>query len=743
MATIHNVDLSTGTTFFSSTAATLPLGMFSQKELTGHGLDTTVNMRMGLWGALTGSGDRSELQYTKNDIYNALPRDTNELETIRSWDYTDNNMSFSIIDNHQDYNAPTLSKSIQLPNYSYTIDYENPFKISSDVLNNMNRYQYVYKNALISQLYSYQVNESGKQYWLSHVVPMPVTPSLFNPFLGVVSTGIAENTPLVDLEEDEETVISITTNNFVGKGVDGGDGADKQEDGLTKNVLRRPKDLSNCTIKKLVELSKVNSKGQCELGRARYKWADFMYCKDLGKYSNNMLITLRKFPIPIGDNIMSDFGRGDRTDNITQEIPSTEVEINMPPDIGRMVCWLGNDNKLEDIIKFSTKDTWKELHSEDQQQESKEDSTMIGGILSLGNPDYIKSVAAGVAGGHNPVLGMFAGRSSIMTNQGQHESNPAMNGTHYDDNKVYTRTGTIQDTHVYEGKLQFTHSFRLVFDYELRAYENINPRAAFLDLLGNILITCYRKGTFWGGQRSFIGGPGPGSQHGWNLANDFIDTTANATGGFLEHILSGGKGGLTLTDALGKIGMTDLAKMAKEKFNDLLNGGGLSGDTAHRVGKTTADLLGGMVKNKFGRPQVYAFKSLLTGDPVGLWHVTIGNPRNPILSMGNLIIESTDYQFYGPLGIDDFPTGLKVTVNLKHAKSRDAGEIAQMFTKGQSAIVMSLIGGNSKNNITDFVDQNEADYNYDVYGSNMIWGDNNGDTKHGSFVTTAFATVGS
>ena len=32
----------------------------------------------------------------------------------------------------------------------------------------------------------------------------------------------------------------------------------------------------------------------------------------------------------------------------------------------------------------------------------------------------------------------------------------------------------------------------------------------------------------------------------------------------------------------------------------------------------------GMIKNGLGRPAVYALDSLLTGDNVGLWHLTIG-----------------------------------------------------------------------------------------------------------------------
>jgi hypothetical protein len=57
---------------------------------------------------------------------------------------------------------------------------------------------------------------------------------------------------------------------------------------------------SGCTIKELVNASQ---KGL--LGRETYSYSDFMYCRHLGKISNNYLITLRRFPYPVDDFISS------------------------------------------------------------------------------------------------------------------------------------------------------------------------------------------------------------------------------------------------------------------------------------------------------------------------------------------------------------------------------------------------------------------------------------------------------
>ena len=75
----------------------------------------------------------------------------------------------------------------------------------------------------------------------------------------------------------------------------------------------------------------------------------------------------------------------------------------------------------------------------------------------------------------------------------------------------------------------------------------------------------------------------------------------------------------------------------------------------------------------------------------GFWHVTIGNPRNPIAVIGNLIIDKTEMSFGDtPLGLDDFPTELKVSVTLKHCKPRDMVGIGHMFTKGETGLALPI-----------------------------------------------------
>ena len=74
-------------------------------------------------------------------------------------------------------------------------------------------------------------------------------------------------------------------------------------------------------------------------------------------------------------------------------------------------------------------------------------------------------------------------------------------------------------------------------------------------------------------------------------------------------------------------------------------------------------------------PSISGMKALLTGDPVGNWHMTVGNPLNPIMVVGNLICTKMQIEMDDELGPDDFPVNLKVTYTLEHGMPRDKAAI--------------------------------------------------------------------
>ena len=562
-----------------------------------------------------------------------------------------------------------------------TTKFENNFKPPVDAIISISKnYKFIYDNAalIIGDYGLPQTGPNGEKNenlpeddkWLStEVLELPVVPSMFNPFYGINVVGITGNSPLMNNVDEKSTSVNI----------------EGKEGQVTVNYNRKiTEDLSDCSIRKLVELS-----NQQKLGRSTYKYADFMYCKNLGKYSNNRLITLRKFPIPIGDDIWDvDKGSNDEFWG----------GVKIPVDVGRLVTWMDDTNKLEDILKYNYKEGWEKREGEYQDVSSQEDTQdrgIVGSIVNLANPTYRKMVGTGFAGGGNKILSAFEGstNTTFLKASGTNQGTDIL--TRYDRNRIYEPKGTIRDTHLYTGKLEFSQSFQIVFDYELRAYENINPRTALLDLMNNIQQVTYRTGKFWGGQVWFAGAPG--NREGWDTANALIDNTFDKVSDSFSMLLNGD---MNFGDWLGSLVNkgANAIKNGAVTVAQKISSGEAKKDAANFIKEyNVGGMIKGMLKNNLGRPALYATNSILTGDPVGLWHLTIGNPRNPIMAIGNLIIEESTIQHYGPLGIDDFPTGLKVTVQLKHAKSRDMVDIGKMYTMGRMGIGVPL----SKKLLTD------------------------------------------
>ena len=551
-----------------------------------------------------------------------------------------------------------LSRDVQ-----YISDYavETPIHLDENAYNVINTYRGSYKNT------ANQLDGTADKDGNVRVYQTIVSPSLFNPFYGINSAGISPGIPLLDNIADQ-TNISAT-------GVDG----------KPKNNTIKLTALDDCSIHNLVKLS--NEKDSI-LGQARYKYSDFMYCRDVGKISNNHLITLRRFAAPVRDNIFQYTGTDTQTSN------------EVAGDIGRLITWFGTpENKLEDILKYSFHASWKEMEAARQDLDSQENDTargLTGGLVNLFNTEHAEGVEKGI---NASAFSMLLKDDASEYDKGPYADNPAVNGRMFDKHKIYEPKDTVRSKYEYEGNLKFSQQFTLTFNYKLRGYDNINGKTAMLDLLGNILAVTYKKGKFWPGEQHIIGAPQ--SEQGWKKAQILQDGIINETRTFIESVCKGNSLADAASSAINTISgikiddNKSLSESAKELMNKLKAGG-------------LQSIFSGLMKNALGRPAVYAFDSLLTEGETGTWHVTIGNPLNPIASIGNLIIDGdVEITHGGPLGLDDFPTEITVKVPLKHAMPRDSVDIQRMFTKGRRAIYAEIV--------PDLTDPNkEEKYNYTV-----------------------------
>lgn len=391
----------------------------------------------------------------------------------------------------------------------------------------------------------------------------------------------------------------------------------------TDTVLRNP------TAQNLINWSKNLAPNT---GAVEYDWPDFLWCKNYGVVPNNYMVTLRRFVVPPTDDI---FGPGRH--------PS--------PDVGRLITWVdGETNKWENAgLKFKTSLTWKEMESEIQVVQAQDNA-------SWGNE--------GGMFGEGSMIGGFFKTASMLLDSGKAEKNRSTGNRepvnpYQDSNKVYGPVDVIKKMYVREKGINFEQTFTLTFEYELRSIDGINPRVAFMDLLANILMVVTNRGNFWGGEIKYWGGKqhqhvsplGDPSKLAKGDYKGYFDSLVNNVRSGIEKLLKG-------QEFFSAEGIENFFKGIGGNLMDNIMGGGL---------------------DKAGRPGVQAVNSLLTGEPTGQWHIMVGNPANPILSVGNLIMEGAEIDFSGQLGPDDFPTKLKVVCTLKPAKPRERQGIIDMF----------------------------------------------------------------
>lgn len=375
----------------------------------------------------------------------------------------------------------------------------------------------------------------------------------------------------------------------------------------------------------------------------KYNFSDFIQCEHYGQISNSYLVTLRRFAYPVNDDIM----------NPKQIGPKGEPVDNSQPDLARAITWmspaLGND--LKEILTFKHALNWKEIESEVQTiNESAQKRGKLGAMID-GNPLF-SAIEAGTNG-------YTAEQAAIERDKG--EGFDPLKETY--PNTVFGPLNVIKKILAREQGLEFEQEFKLTFHYDLRGYGNTSPKVAFMDTMANILALTYNNAPFWGGATRYTNSGSLGKPFG-----DYDKLKSGDYAGFLSGISTDLKD--TLSNSFG-----DISNAAKGDSNILDNvvGGGLM--------KLMNGPQGGQVVN-----------SLLTGDPTGQWHLTIGNPMNPMMMIGNLACTDSNVSFEGPLGFEDFPSKMKVEVTLKPARMRDKGEIESMFNAGRGRMYLQPEG---------------------------------------------------
>jgi hypothetical protein len=496
-----------------------------------------------------------------------------------------------------------------------------------------------------------------------------------------------------------------------------------------------PQYLGNPTARQIIQFFADDKNN----ARTSFSPADFIYCKYYQRIPNNQMIVLRRFANPVSDNIYNgqrmylkkkDESGGNSQDQSTDKLTVASKNLDIyvadealrnrinnvltsqqgeagldeeiknliemqqsvndkksgaaadpatgtpegiglaslsQPDIARAITYFGeaSGNKLEEILKFTYGLSWKDQTSDIYEQSvagrtTSAESTPL--YKKMGKFQFLGDALMG-----NSPQGKLAARISRETGA----TDIDYVGTTMK-NYVIGPVNVITKNTIQDRGLKFEQKMTIVFEYELRSFNMVNPRVAMMDIMANLLVLTYNRANFWGGAHRFYGSSGynaePFGDYSKLQKGDYMGFF-NSVKGTIQKKLSNDFG-ISIKD--GKISPAngDWAKT-------FLNG------AAKILNQFMGNFMGDLATSAFGTgPAPLAMPALISGAPHGEWHVTLGNPIYPIAMIGNLHLESSTLSFSGPLGKDDFPSGLKLECSLFHGKPRDRDDFESMFNGG-------------------------------------------------------------
>lgn len=420
-----------------------------------------------------------------------------------------------------------------------------------------------------------------------------------------------------------------------------------------------------------------------------YDVKDFIFCRHYGVVPNNRMITLRRFPTPVLDNLAlpfsSHFPGLDKDGKIisvaSPGISSQQMArdgINIP--LAQAVTYFGkgtSNPSLNSILSFSTGLNWDPKRQDELVNYTKNDPGFyngFGGVFgSIFNNDINDIIQSA-----NRVGGTLIEPANIQAQYARkfydvlRDKGPLRERMFVDMNTVnqmYTRKVGITGG--------FTE-FPLVFEYDLTSVGKVNSKLLFLDLLANLLSIGTDYGKFLIPQvleqPNTLGFSFPGGPQGYT---QFLTDPVMWISDVLKNKDS--------AESKAK------RKQYEKETKDLLESFKQFKDTGNitKGGKLynalTTLLTEKMIDKIMFEPLV------LTGYPTGDWHMVVGNPLNPIAMVGNLICKEVKIEFGEELGPDDFPTSMKATYTLAPARQRHRGDFESMFNRGHGRLYLGQL----------------------------------------------------
>ena len=497
----------------------------------------------------------------------------------------------------------------------------------------------------------------------------------------------------------------------LGKGSGGGPARYHQSE-ITENLSKiTPIESRNPTAKMIIDVtSNVTNKVPAYLDPSSpyrgqiYNVKDFIFCKYYGIIPNNRMITLRRFANPTLDSlrVIPNSQAGDFIVGADKKVNFKMVDV---PDLGRMqdltarentslpvaqaVTYFGGDtgNSLNAILGISTGLNFT-LGTQDP---VKNEQTGDPGLMNSPYGDLIKSyVQSGTSGldveGIDKLVGTLLSPEKSENRLKRALLDEAVSAEGPLSKKIFVNVNTVNQMYYRaQGFTGGTDSFTINFDYTLSSVGQVNSKLLFLDLMTNLLSIGSDYGQFLSPELrlsqtntglGFPGGPAGYAKSIVDPIQYLRDTVSKMLSkSTVERQLAAEK---SVSEEMSQM-VTEIKNFANDPDNKPLG----KDSKLYRS-------ISVMLSDAFLR-KVYYQPIMLSGYPIGEWHLVVGNPLNPIAMIGNLICTNVKVSFNDELGPDDFPTEIKASFTLAPGRQRHRGDWESMFNRGNGRLYLGQL----------------------------------------------------
>lgn len=443
-----------------------------------------------------------------------------------------------------------------------------------------------------------------------------------------------------------------------------------------------------------------------------YSFQDFVFCKWWNKIENNRMITLRRYAAPVTDNIefadyeSEEVGNGTasyktNSNNGTTALNKGSNSLKPWAPLATAVTYFGEDtgNNISDILSFNAKYNWTQIGGDKNKSPIDINAYQNDEGTGLVSNNAFPGISSGLGN-----IARFMGFLGEAQNGKSINLEAAANGNIPDpysngpyENRILGPVNVIMDTWKRERGLKFSQDgLTIKFSYVSRPIAGINNKAIILDLLSNILLLTYSSGSWFGGMWRYRNSspavyPFKYGDAMNKLYKGELFGKNGAISSLTKHAFEDGKSYVStfLPDIASAI--SNMFKGVTESISGIIRGdnnkkesgkSSINAALGSGVGKAIQKVIAEKALRGTTIPYINNQRALLTGEPVGDWHLTIGNPLNPIAMIGNLIVKDVNIKFSDELGPDDFPISFEATIKLDHGLGRDRDAIESMFNRG-------------------------------------------------------------